>query len=112
MGNETIKNFYGEQILFKIQGLTLFFHDLFPLRWKLESQRTNSRMLLMFFVDNYIRKIGHATENEAKLALFHILYRMYAKDKGLGEDALDDDTAKLAAAVTNKVFGERGSDTY
>lgn len=62
------------------------------------------------FGDDYVRKIGHATENEAKAALFHILYRRYARDKGLAEDALDDDTAKLAAAVTNKVFGESGTE--
>ena len=43
------------------------------------------------FGDDYIRKIGHATEGEAKGALYLILYRRYAKDRGLSEDALDDD---------------------
>ena len=70
--------------------------------------------------DAYIRKIGHAAEDEAKAALYYVLCRRYAKDKGLGKDilsdnaklaeALDDHTAKLAAAVTNKVFGERWTE--
>jgi hypothetical protein len=61
------------------------------------------------FGDDYIRKIGHATETEAKIGLYYALYRRYAKDRGLAAHASDEAVAKLAAAVTNKVFGERGT---
>ena len=52
--------------------------------------------------DDYILKIGLATENEAKLALFHFLQAEYLKRSGFDGNR----AAALAGAVTNRVFGE------
>lgn len=52
--------------------------------------------------DDYIRKIGLATENEAKLGLFHLLEAEYSKQLGFDEER----AAALAGSVTDRVFGE------
>jgi len=51
--------------------------------------------------DDYICKIGIATENTAKLALFHFLWREYQR---AGHD--EEFAGGLAGCVTDKVFGE------
>ena len=71
------------------------------------------------FGDDHIKKIGLLTENEAKAALYKLLYAEYCeracvvgKSQGQeGADKADEDfAAKLAAAVTNKVFGKVAGD--
>src|SRR5439155_10410926 len=52
-------------------------------------------------VKSHFCEIGFATETEAKCALCKVLFREYERE-GLEDTA----AAKLAAAVTNKVFGE------
>lgn len=56
-------------------------------------------------MSDYIRKIGLATENEAKLALFCHLEAEYSKLGAFQGDV----PAALAGAVTNKVFGEEAA---
>jgi len=61
------------------------------------------------FGDDYIRKIGLATENAAKAALFKFLFAQYVKNRmenGKDDRPDEDFAATLAAAVTNRVFGE------
>jgi hypothetical protein len=52
--------------------------------------------------DDYILKIGLATENEAKLALFHFLQAEYSEESRIDPERPE----ALAASVTNRVFGE------
>ena len=71
------------------------------------------------FSDDYLKKIGLATENEAKAALYKFLYAEYRTRAGVVSQALGSETgdahdedfsAKLAVAVTNRVFGETASN--
>lgn len=52
--------------------------------------------------NEYILKIGLASENEAKWGLFEFLQTEYLKEVGFDADR----AAALAGAVTNRVFGE------
>jgi hypothetical protein len=56
--------------------------------------------------NDYILKIGLATENEAKLGLFEFLKTQYLRQVDFDLDR----AAGLAAGVTNKVFGEQPND--
>lgn len=54
------------------------------------------------FGDQYVEKIGAVTEIEAKVALSRFLYGQYRVQTGADSER----SSALAAAVTNRVFGE------
>lgn len=65
---------------------------------------------ITMFGDDYILKIGHATENEAKVALSHLLYDQYGRTGVLDEGNLDQDGKeeldRLLKAVKNTASKE------
>jgi hypothetical protein len=63
--------------------------------------------------DEYIKEIGSATAREVQMALSLRLFQRYMKtNDGGGTDHPEDEAVAIAAAVTNRVFGQPAADEY
>jgi hypothetical protein len=64
--------------------------------------------------DEYINQIGFATEREAKVALYKSLVHQYSKQRTLSAyvEPSGSDAGLLAAAVTNRIFGEPAANDF